>query len=152
MNVTIAKLSDIPSVVDLSEQLYKETQYTLYNFNRDKVTTLVRNCISGNPKEGIILLSTLEGKTVGVLGALSVEPTFSVDRLATEWIWWVDKNLPDYKKRLLELYNGYEYWARNVAKCKAMMVGRMFDFASSKDFLPKRGYRIVEQTYIKELN
>lgn len=151
MNVTFATVADISTVVEFSKSLHRMTRYGIFEFDENKVRKLYYDAITGDPRHGIVLLSKQNKKTVGLLGAVVVQPTFSNELLGSEWVWWVDPTVSDYRKRLIELLDGYEYWAKNVAKCKAITVGRIENFEDPLGYFKRRGYRLSEEAYIKEL-
>lgn len=151
MNVTLATVADIPTVLKFSRDLHNHTRYSVFEFDEKKVASLFYNAITGNPKHGVVLLSKDGSKTVGLLGAMAIQPTFTSDWVGSEWVWWVEPTVPNHKKRLIELLDGYEFWAKNVAKCKAILIGRVERFDSAPRYFQKRGYQTAEEAYIKEL-
>lgn len=146
MIIQIAKVEDIPDLVNFSRKLHDSTPYRTFAFAADKVAVGFRNAITGNPKDGIVLVAKREGKAVGAIGATVIEPHYSRDRLAAEWVWWVDRG--ESPRLLFELLEGIEYWAKHIAKAKALLIGRINNKPTS--FL-KRGYTSTETTLIKEL-
>ena len=146
MTVSIATLADLPQLVEFSRKLHSQTGYTKFAFAADKVAKAFSDTITGDPKQGIVLVARKEGRGVGVIGGTIIEPHYSHDKIAAEWIWWTN---PDQSPRLLfTLLEGFEYWAKHVAGCKAVMIGRLQDKNTS---FRKRGYTPTETTLIKEL-
>lgn len=148
MTIQIAKVEDIPDLVTFSRHLHQHTQYSKFAFSADKVSEGFRNVITGDPKEGVVLIAKRDGRSIGTIGATAVEPHYSTDRIAAEWIWWVDRG--ESPRLLFTLLDGIEYWAKNIAKCKALQIGRATTTDTSRNF-EKRGYACAERSYIKEL-
>ena len=146
MTIQIAKVEDIPDLVTFSRRLHETTPYRRFQFAPDKVAKAFRDAIVGDPTNGMVLIAKRDGQATGTIGATVIEPHYSNDRLAAEWIWWVERD--ESPRLLFELLSGIEYWAKHVAKCKSIMIGRITTKPTS--FL-KRGYTSTETTLIKEL-
>jgi hypothetical protein len=151
LSISLATVNDIPELIKLSKALHQLTIYKQFNFNESKVEGLLKKAITGDVKDGLVLVSWDLEKINGLLGALVMEPMYSTDKLASEWVWWVDPSCTNSKKKLVKLLEGYEYWAKNVAKCKAILVGRMYGFDNSENYLKRKGYTLSEKAYLKEL-
>lgn len=118
----------------------------MLGFSKSKVSKALLDAIQGDPKRGIVLVAKREGRAVGTIGATVIEPHYSTDKVAAEWLWWVNKD--ESPRLLFKLLEGLEYWAKHVAGCKALMIGKINTKPTS--FL-KRGYTTTEATLIKEL-
>lgn len=97
---------------------------------------------------GEVWASMEDGKIVGAIGMAFLEDTFTGVPTAFEQFWWVH---PDHRQsRLgLELWHKFEERARERGSKRMVMVHlaslnlqRMFE---------KRGYRLAEQTFWKEI-
>lgn len=146
MTISIARVEDIPDLVVFSQRLHQTTPYRKFRFAADKVAKAFRDAITGDPTNGMVLIAKRDGKAIGTIGATVIEPHYSRDRLAAEWVWWVDQG--QSPRLLFELLEGLEYWAKHVAKCKSIIIGRINNKPTS---FQKRGYTSTETTLIKEL-
>lgn len=146
MIIEIAKVEDIPDLVTFSRNLHDSTPYRRFKFAPDKVAKAFREAILGDPTKGMVLIAKRGGHPVGTIGATVIEPHYSKDQIAAEWIWWTNRD--ESPRLLLQLLDGIEYWAKHVAKCKAIMIGRINDQQTS---FRKRGYTSTETTLIKDL-
>lgn len=146
MIIQIAKVEDVPDLVNFSRQLHSSSLYKCFGFSNDKVRQIITDAITGDPKQGVVLIAKEDSKAVGAIGSTVITPFYSSDRVAAEWLWYVEKG--QSPKLLLSLLSGLEYWAKNVADCKAVMLGRIKNETTS---FQKRGYTATETTLIKEL-
>jgi hypothetical protein len=144
--IQIAKAEDVPDLVNFSRQLHSASLYKRFEFATDKVQQILADTIAGDPKQGMVLVAKENGKAVGAVGSTVITPHYSNDRIAAEWLWYVEKG--QSPRLLLNLLGGLEYWAQNVAGCKAVMLGRINNNTTS---FRKRGYTATETTLIKEL-
>lgn len=117
----------------------------------DKLSARVTHFLENQGPDFITILSCLEdGTPVGIIAAAAIVPDFSDERIATEFVWWVD---PEYRrsKRAVELLNAYEYWAKNKAKCKLwhMALFETEDRDTIAKLYQRKHYVPTEQTFIK---
>lgn len=115
-----------------------------------KIAARVTHFLQNQGKDFITIVSCHEDRPVGVIAAAAIVPDFSEDRIATEFVWWVDA---EYRKsrRALELLNAYEFWAKNVARCKLwhMALFETEDRDAIAKLYERKHYVPTEQTFIK---
>lgn len=149
MQIQIATTNDIPKLIELSEQLIETSKYRFLNFSPKRLTQVLTDGINQDPTKAICLIGKIDGEIVGTIAGAVGQTAFSEDQIASEWLWWVKPNLG--KRKLLQLLDGFEYWAKHVAKCKAMLVGRMHFKDQSESYFSRHGFFKSEEFYLKEL-
>lgn len=149
MIIQIAKPEDIPQLVRIGRQIHPSTGYSIFKYDDAKTTESFNTLITGDPTKGIVLVARRNGEIVGGVGATVTQTLFSTESMATEWFWWTRDG--ESKRTLLSLLSAYEYWAQHVAKCKAILIGRVQFKDNDNTRFAKRGYRICEESFLKEL-
>jgi GNAT superfamily N-acetyltransferase len=85
---------------------------------------------------------------VGLLAAQIITPHFSNDRVAMEWLWYVE---PEYRgKDSIQLLKAYLYWAFDVMKCDHATMSTLDSALADKlhKLYTKIGFSKQENTYI----
>jgi GNAT superfamily N-acetyltransferase len=141
--------NDIPDIVRMAQEFHKSSPFGDLPFERDKIEALAQALLE-DATNGLILLG---GNNQALLAAAATEPLASRERMATELMWWVDPELRGTSVGR-ELLEAYEYWARNIAKCRyVQMVALETPQLKAIDRYYKRnGYVVKEHTYLKELH
>jgi len=149
MQISIATTNDIPTLINLSQDLVKTTNYRFLDFSSKRLSDVLTNGINQDPSKSICLIGKVDGQIVGTIAGAVGQSAFSDDLIASEWLWWGKPELG--KRQLLKLLDGFEYWAKHIAKCKAMLVGRMHFKSQPEDYFSRHGYVKSEEFYLKEL-
>lgn len=147
----IAKEQDHPTVVEMSRAFFKDTQYGSLEIDEAGHNTTVSSFLNPEDRDKICLLFEADGKPVGCIAGQVTPIPFLNRKVASECIWWVH---PDYRGTLagVELLAAFEYWAglqgANFMQmmCMPDTTGKLLD-----RFYTRRGYRLTELTYTKEL-
>lgn len=115
-----------------------------------KVHQTFVNALSGDPAQAVVFLSLDEGKPVGVfLGAVTETP-FSDEKIGLEVAFWL---LPGYRKsrRPVDLIRAFEYWAKNIAKVRYVVVAETPLTDTTKRSYQALGYTNIENSYLKKV-
>lgn len=138
----IATEEDIPVIKELAMKFANSTSYADY-VDEAKADFLIQEFLKADKSQKIVLLYD----NIGILAGM-VQPFFFGNVLvASEVLWWVE---PDErgKKAGEELLNAFEFWAQKVG-CKLITMVCLND--SVGKYYEKRGYRLYENAYMKEL-
>lgn len=136
--IRVATESDINAVLDMALKFVKNTGYKDI-YNEYKVTSMILYCM----EHGIVLMHDY-----GFVMGLADQFIYGSTSMATELAWWVD---PDHRgdgvgKELLE---GFESWAKSIGCSYVTMIS--IDDNVGK-YYEKKGYKLYERAYMKELN
>lgn len=139
----IATHEDFEEIKSMSMEFLTHTGYTEYS-NEETISNLINNLLSGKQNEMIILLEPGAGMLVGMSSPFVFGPHF----IASEIAWWVN---PDKRDTGIgnELIQAFEYWAKNIAGCTLITLTSLDD--SVGKFYEKKGYKLHERAYMKEL-
>ena len=139
----IATIDDLPEVLDMSMKFMATTGYTKYS-DEQTISNLIETIVTGPQDTMIILL--LPG--VGFLAGQASPFVFGQGIIASEIAWWINE---DQRKSGagVELVEAFEYWAENVAGCSLISLTGLDD--SIGKFYEKKGYKLYERAYMKEL-
>lgn len=149
MQISLATRDDIPVLVKLAEELIKTTQYNILQFSPSKVENAVLGTLEQNATKSVCLVGKKDGQIVGSIIGYADQTPFSEDLVAFEFLWWVKPGIS--KRSLLQLFEGYEFWARNVAKCKAMLVGQLHFKNAPESYWTRNNFVKCEEYYLKDL-
>jgi len=149
-NVRVATEKDIIDLTILGKQFVKESQYyDLLGWDASKVHITLTNAMEREDFE--IFCFCCDSEVVGLLACFVTPCFFSETIQAVEMLWYVD---PEHRgsKEAQQLLDHYEEWAKekkavvvnliNLDVLNAEKVGRLYE---------RRGYRQIENTFIKEL-
>jgi len=119
----------------------------------EKVINLLDYMISKGPKEATVILATDdEGKVVGMLGAMAQETLYYKGRIGVEMFWWVDPSARKGTTHGKELLEAFEYWGGKVGCTKLQLSLLETEQAKLLDRVyTKKGYRLVERSYLKDM-
>lgn len=147
----IAKQQDHATVVEMSKAFFRDTQYGSLPIDEEGHNATVSLFLVPEDRERVCLLYDLDGKPIGCIAGQVAPIPFLNRKVASECMWWVH---PDYRgtQAGVELLTAFEYWAGLQGAdfmqmmCMPDRTGRLLD-----RFYTKRGYRLTELTYTKEL-
>ncbi len=139
----IATIDDVAEVLEMSQKFMSSTGYTKYS-DEQTISNLIEAIVTGRQDQMIILLKP----GVGFLAGQSSPFAFGPHLLASEIAWWVNE---DQRKTGAgsELIEAFEYWAKNVAGCTIITLTSLDDTVGK--FYEKKGYKLYERAYMKEL-
>lgn len=141
--IKIATTEDVAEILDMSKQFMSTTGYTKYS-DEQTIANLIETIVTGRQDEMIILI--IPG--VGFLAGQSSPFAFGPHLLASEIAWWINE---ERRKSGAgeELIEAFEYWAKNVARCSIISLTGLDDQIGK--FYEKKGYKLYERAYMKEL-
>ena len=148
-SLRLATLNDVPALLELGKDLYKDSPFASMKFDFSKVKEQLEAAIM-MPDQWLVLVSHDEGKPVGCLVAYVFHPLYSKDKIACEVLWHL---LPEYRKgrRGVDMMTAFEYWAKLLG-CTVCQYGWMSSSPPRMEELYlKRGLKMVEKVYFKEL-
>lgn len=114
MIVDVANHTDSEALFDLAYKFHKESGTSIKLDSQKAIQTLD---IAMHKKDEFLVLVLRDDLDYpqGVLAAQIVVPHFSNDRVAMEWLWYVE---PEYRGLCsIKLLKAYLYWAFDVMKC-----------------------------------
>lgn len=146
----IALYEDMPDMLRMSLLFKDNSPYRDFPLEEDKLEEFIRSIMQMSPDKGIMLLSIVDGKPIGMIAGLAVEFIFSSEKHAAELVWWVDPEYRGDKGR--ELQEAFISWSKEVG-CKylqmAMEMGE--DAEKMTKIYTKQGFKLMEQSWIKEI-
>lgn len=141
---------DLLDVTYMVKRFVKESQNTHLGWNQDKVYSSL--CEMVGRDDFLILLLEHEDDIVGMFIAFAVPCMFSDKLQAVELAWYV---LPDHRasRKSLKMIDMYEDWAkeRNVALLNMINLD-VINPEKAARFYERKGYKLAENTFTKELN
>lgn len=142
MGLRIAGLYDIDLVANMAIKFAKETEYKNY-LNEDKVRAFCQDFVLSDNAQKIVLLY----EDVGLIAGAVTPCMFGDLLVATEVAWWVE---PEHRKSNIgrELLDAFEFWGQRVG-CKLITLSSLDE--SVGKYYEKRGYRLQEHAYVKEI-
>lgn len=149
----LARTEDIPLLVKFARNFFFASPYKTMKFDAVKGEKFLRDIISGNQMDAIIILA-LDGsgddKPVGFIVGMANQPVFSSAKIAMELGWWIEPKARGGRSSLL-IYSAYEDWARRIG-CHYVQGAYLPGVSPALDeFYKKRGYHQVESSFIKTL-
>lgn len=88
-SVRVAKVEDIPAVIDIGQRFHQETVYGQIADLDDE--TLVERLSKTIARDGIVFVAESGGEIVGTAGAIITTPWFNKhQKIALELMWWVN--------------------------------------------------------------
>lgn len=116
-----------------------------------KARRIIQNCIDVSQPDSVLIGYYEDGELQGVIAGHVTEILFNEDRVATEFMWWIE---PRYRKgeAASSLIGAFEYWA-DFRNCKfVQMAGLQNGYSKALGrYYSKRGYTNAENTYVKEI-
>lgn len=148
----IAKEPDLPLVMDTARKFFKSTDYGHLMIDEEALEEMVRDFVTGDNRERIALVWGPEGKVQGCLAGQLVAVPFLKKKSAVECMWWVDEELRGSNVGI-DLLEAFEYWGKLQGAafiqmaCLSNSTGKVLD-----RFYKRRGYKLTELTYTKEIS
>jgi GNAT superfamily N-acetyltransferase len=141
---------DVVDLAILGKQFAKESKnYDLLGWNSTKAYNFLFDAIQ-REDFGVFCLYT-ETEIVGMLICFVTPCFFSNVVQAVEIVWYVD---PDHRgsRKAREMLDWYEEWAESrQAVCTNLVNLDTLNAGKVAKIYVKRGYRLVENTFVKEL-
>lgn len=99
--------------------------------------------------QSVIFAVEDSGKFVGAFGANAYPDILTGDLVANEMFWYV---LPEFRGAGLKLLRAYETWALKLG-CKRIFMVHLasLDADRLEQYYQRRGYRLIEKLYAKDL-
>lgn len=145
-----ATLDDIPWIIAEATKEFKDSPYLDFGVDQRKARQLLEKLIVEGQEKGIVILSHDNGEPVGCLAAYSFSPLFSLNKIATECLWFLNENQRQ-TSRGLDMMKAYEYWAKLVG-CTHVQYGLLNTSPARMSKLYDRtGAKMTEQIYTKRL-
>lgn len=143
--ITIASKEDIENIRGILLEFHKVSPFKDILVDPDKLTSFITNSIE-NPN-AIVLLAYADTYLVGLLIGSIQEIPFSLEKNATENIWYVRKKYRSYSIGK-ELYQLYEKWSKehNVS---IICTSAPITNEELKAFYINRGYQNIEEVYMQ---
>jgi GNAT superfamily N-acetyltransferase len=150
-SLKVATEEDFADVKRICLEFFAASIYNEHGIEEDKVDDLIFEYIR-NPTERVAILAVLEGNTpCGLVAGTKSTILFNHATVASEVVWWVDK---EHRRSGvgLQLLGALEYWALHIAKADyVQMVSLVDDKSDYLDTTYKRfGYQPVEKAYLKK--
>jgi GNAT superfamily N-acetyltransferase len=139
----IATLDDVAEVLEMSMKFMSGVGYAEYS-DEQNIRNLIESIVTGRQDQMIILLKPGVGFIAGQVTPFVFGPHY----IAGEIAWWINE---DHRKdgSGAELLEAFEYWAKNVCGCTMITLTSLDD--SVGKFYEKKGYKLYERAYMKEL-
>jgi hypothetical protein len=144
---------DITALFTMGLEFLSESPYKDMEVIPEEVINTISQYINGDKKERILLVVVKNDIPVGMLAATTSKHLLNKDIIASEMLWWMDERERN-SKGSFKLIEAFEYWARNVVKAKHIQLSNHISQSMDRvsRFYNKRGYRMVEQNFIKDIN
>lgn len=139
----IATPDDFEEVKEMAMKFMATTGYTEYS-DEETISNLINTILTGKQNEMIILLKP----GIGFLAGMSSPFVFGPHLLASEIAIWINEDKRGNREGV-ELVEAFEYWAKNVAGCTIVTLTSLDD--SVGKLYEKKGYKLYERAYMKEL-
>lgn len=149
-HLRLGVLDDVPTLVKFARNFHQASPYNTMKFDRVKGEKFLRDIISGNKMDGVVIVALQNEKPTGFIVGVAHEPVFSSVKIAMELGWWIEPEARGSRASLL-IYSAYEDWARRVG-CHYVQGAYLPGVSPPLDeFYKKRGYRQVESSFLKTL-
>lgn len=144
MNLKLATLEDVDTVVKMVKVFVDQTPYRNEEFDPEKVRAVVVNLVRDRNR-GIVIMLMKDDLPIGFLGGTLTEMIFSRKTVAAELFWWVD---PQYRTRKsLMLKEAFEFWGKRVGASYTQMSA--IPDPKVERFYERSGYTFSEKAYMK---
>ena len=147
MDATIRQMrdEDRDQLVEMARALIQETPYRGQIVGEESQLHVLFDLVT---RRGAVWVAEVEGRVVGMIGALTVVIPVVNRRVGTEVAWWVDPKVRGTGPGLA-LLQVAEEWAR--AEGAVAMQIAVHDNVGLEQVCRRRGYRPQEVVYEKEL-
>jgi GNAT superfamily N-acetyltransferase len=143
--------SDFDEVVELAVKQYQDS---VFHEIREVKPDVIRQSLEACMSQGVVLVEKVDDKIVGFIAAilLNHHPIIGECRLAAEIGLFVERDQRN-KGIAKSLNEKFEEWCSNVGVTHSM-TSAMFNenFEQVKSLYEKRGYKMVEASFIKEIS
>lgn len=140
--IRLATEEDFPELIRMAKEFHSASPYNGLEFSVTKCFELFQTYL--RDKTSVMILMTDHGMLIAHAG----EAPFSQDRVSSEVAWWVDPEGRGHRDSLL-LFEAYEVWSRKVG-CRLCQVAMLPSVTDLSKFYERRGYKLLEQSYVKE--
>jgi GNAT superfamily N-acetyltransferase len=142
LTIRLATEEDFPELVRMARNFHEASPYSGLEFSEIQCLRLFQRYLED--KTSVMILMS----DYGMLIAHASQAPFSSDRISAEVAWWVDPEGRGQRDSLL-LFEAYEVWSRKVG-CKLCQVAMLPSVTDLSKFYERRGYKLLEQSYVKE--
>lgn len=146
ISLRLATAEDKELLVSYANKLYSKAElYHCFTFSYKRVLESILEAVQGprNTWCSIIAVDTKTGQPVGCLIGHCSLPFFSMDPVANEFLFYVEK-----KKAAPVLLKAYEYWAR---KAGAKVIG-FSTMNTNTRYFERKGFTKSEHSYFRRLD
>lgn len=147
--IRTADLTDTTDIIILGREFYKEYYSDVLNWNNKLAMQNLEAAIKEDPF--LVLVVEKNDEIVGMLIAMISQCFFSYDVQASELAWYIDKNHRK-TRQAVKLLDWYEDWAKSNGAKLANMMNIEGTPKSIVNLYERRGYKLKENTFIKELS
>ena len=141
-----ATVDDVPSLVEMGARFISETGYRNHlAINSTALADLMLKLIDATA--GVIFVSEMDGKTVGMIGAHVYMHPMSWESVGAETFWWVEPEARG-KGSGIRLLKKAEAWADDKGAVRMQMVAPNEKVAKVYAAL---GYTKIEEQYQKDI-
>lgn len=141
--IRLATEEDFPELIRMAKEFHQASPYNDLEFSVTKCFELFQAYL--RDKTSVMILVSDHGMLIAHAG----QAPFSSDRISSEVAWWVDPEGRNKRESLL-LFEAYEIWSKKVG-CKLCQVAMLPSVTDLSKFYERRGYKLLEQSYVKEL-
>lgn len=133
-------MDDLEKILEMAMKFVGITGYDALS-NEDDIKLLIQDFLEAPHDRKIIILDDF-----GFIAGQATKFPFGPEMLASEVAWWIDPEARGENKGR-KLMEAFEYWAKNVAKCKFISMTSL-DKDVEKIYKNK-GYKLYERAYMK---
>jgi GNAT superfamily N-acetyltransferase len=146
----LAKEKDHAVVKALCKKFFQETEYAHLSVDDTYVDELITAFLVED-KTRVVLLWEPNGEVHGILAGQLHHVPFLNRKVAMECMWWVDPEARGSQAGP-QLLDAFEYWADLQGADILQMMSMPNRIGKALDrYYKKRGYKLTELTYTKEL-
>jgi len=149
-NIRKATYDDILDIAYLGKKFAKESQNSGLGWSQEKVFNSLHDAVQRD--DFLILVMEKDDEVIGFFAGLVTPCFFSDAKQAVDLAWFVHK---DHRgsREALGMIDMYEEWAKKSGAVFVNMVNLdVLNGDKVRKMYEKRGYRLVENTFAKELN
>jgi hypothetical protein len=144
MTIRLATEDDFPLIIQMARKFHEASPYQVLEFSELRCMQLFQAYLQDKTSVMILLSDH------GMLIAFASQAPFSNHKVSTEVAWWVNPECRGKRDSLL-LLDAYEIWSRKVG-CSLCQVAMLPSVTDLSKFYEKRGYKLLEQSYVKEFS
>ena len=146
MIIREAELADIESLLSLGNAFFSASGYSrIATLSPEILSETMASLITSD--SGILLLAELEGRPVGMIGAVAFRLFMAPQSIAQELFWWVSEGARGGGAGRL-LMESCEAWAASEG-CSAMIMLSLSGLPDADRMYIKSGYEPAEKSFIK---